>query len=42
MSNKITFFLKEQCDIDDEDEVQKITSARNHMKKNKAVIKDLQ
>ena len=29
--------FKEQCDIDDEEEVQEITSARNPMKKNKAV-----
>ena len=29
--------LKVQCDIDDEDEVQEITAARNPMKKNKAV-----
>ena len=29
--------LKEQCDIDDEDEVQEITAARNRLIKNKAV-----
>ena len=29
--------LKEQCDIDDENEVQEITAARNHMKNIKAV-----
>ena len=29
--------IKEQCDIDDKDEVQEITAARNSMKKNKAV-----
>ena len=29
--------LKEQCDIDDEDEVQEITAARTSMKKNKLV-----
>ena len=29
--------LKEQCDIDDENEVQEVTAARNLMKRNKAV-----
>ena len=29
--------LKEQCDINDEDEVQEITTARNPIKKNEAV-----
>ena len=29
--------LKEQCDIDDEDEVQEVRAARNLKKRNKAV-----
>ena len=33
MSKKMTNHLKDQCDIDDEDEVQEITAARTTMKK---------